>query len=314
MKGKTMRSLITTLLFMCCLTTAVKASDSIVIIFDTSGSMGDYMRSAKKSRMEVAQDALAEVLSQVPDTTKIGILTFDGWIYELGLVNREKLEKAIWSARTGGGTPLYEYIRAGGTALLQERANQLNSGSYKILVVTDGEAGDEYLNRSSNFGDGSIRLGVLDDIMSRNITIDAIGLDMTGNHSLATKINGSYMRGNDSASLVEAVSKAVAEVSFDNKNVEEDAFADIAEIPDDAVLAVIKGLTTFQNHPVGEKPLLQVVKDGFVTYESDPANEPVSAPGEGGGSGMPIAVLGILVGIAAIMIVVFIVISNRGYH
>lgn len=304
-----MRPLIITL-FVLCLTTVTQSDDSIVIVFDTSGSMGDYMRSARKSRMEVAQDALVEVLSQVPDTTKIGILTFDGWIYELGLVNREKIEKAIRSARTGGGTPLYEYIRAGGTALLEERAQQLNSGSYKILIVTDGEAGDEYLNRSSKFGDGSIRLGVLDDIMSRNIVIDAIGLDMQGNHSLATKINGSYMRGDDSDSLVEAVSKAIAEVSFEgNQNAGEEAFADIAEIPDDAVMAIIKGLTTFQNHPVGEKPLVQVVReDGTVTYEPDPANEPVAVLGESGVS--ILAILGILVGIAAIVIVIMIIVNN----
>lgn len=313
-----MRPLITTLLLVLCLTTVIQADDSIVIVFDTSGSMGDYMRSAQKSRMEVAQDALVEVLSQVPDTTKIGILTFDGWIYELGLVNREKIGKAIRSARTGGGTPLYEYIRAGGTALLKERAQQLNSGSYKILVVTDGEAGDEYLNRSSKFSDGSIKLGVLDDIMSRNIVIDAIGLDMQGDHSLATKINGSYMRGDDSNSLVEAVSKAIAEVSFEgNQNVGEEAFADIAEIPDDAVMAIIKGLTTFQNHPVGEKPPVQVVReDGTVTYEPDPANEPVAVPGEDSGVGI-LAILGILVGIVAIVIVVMIIVVNSsggGYY
>jgi len=296
--------------------TTAQADDSIVIVFDTSGSMGDYMRSAKKSRMEVAQDALVEVLSNVPDTTKIGILSFNGWIYELGPVDRTKLEVAIRSARTGGGTPLYEYIRAGGTTLLQERAQQLNAGSYKVLVVTDGEAGDEHLDRTTVFQDGSEKLGVLDDIMSRNVTIDAIGLDMQGNHSLATKINGSYMRGDDPASLVEAVAAAVAEVSFDDQSAGKDAFADIAELPDDAVVAVIKGLTTFQNHPVGEKPPVQVVReDGTVAYEPDPANEPVAAPGEGDGMGA-LAILGIIVGIIAIIVafVVFMNSRSRRYY
>jgi hypothetical protein len=295
------------------LTGTVGADDSIVIVLDTSGSMGDYMRSAKKSRMEVAQDALIEVLSKVPDTTKIGILSFEGWIYKLGPVDRAKLEQAIRSTEPGGGTPLYEYIRAGGTQLLDERGKQLNVGAYKLLVVTDGEAGDDRLNDPDRFSDGTPKLGVLDDIMSRNITVDAIGLDMDGDHSLATKINGSYMRGDDAASLVEAVSKAVAEVGFgDDQNAGADAFAEIAEIPDDAVMAVLKGLTTFPNHPVGEKPLVQVVQeDGTVTYQPDPTNEPVVID-EGGGGISFLAVMGIFVGIVAVVIVIIVIVSSSG--
>lgn len=302
---------LTTLLLVLCLSATTLADDNIIIVFDTSGSMGEYMRSAQKSRMEVAQEALFEVLSQVPDTTKIGILSFGGWVYRIGPVDRVKLEQSIRNMRTGGGTPLYEYVRAGGTALLKYRESQLNSGNYKLLVVTDGVAGDDYLNENDTFPDGSVRLGVIDDIISRNVTIDAIGLDMQGDHALATQINGSYMRGDDPASLVEAVSKAVAEVSFDDdQDAGADAFQDIAVFPDDMVMPIIKGLTTFSNHPIGEKPPVPVVVNDTVVYEEDPANVPVAAPGEGGGGISFLAILGIVAGAIALAVIAIILING----
>lgn len=279
-----MKYFILVILALLCFTSAVQANDNIIIILDTSGSMGENIRDVGKSRMEVAQDAMIDVLSQVPDTTKVGILSFDGWIYPLSQVDRSKLEQAIRGTRPGGGTPLYEFIRAGATELLNQREDQLNVGSYKLLIVTDGEAGDDYLNRTTNFKDDSIRLGVLDDVMSRNVTIDVIGLDMKGKHSLATMINGSYMRGDDPSSLTEAVAQAVAEVSFEDGQAGDQAFADIAELPDGAVLGIIQGLTTFPNHPIGEKPPIQVIlEDGTITYEPNPANEPIDDIGKTSG-------------------------------
>jgi hypothetical protein len=270
------------------LTVTAQAQQTIVIQLDTSGSMSDYMRSAQKSRMEVAQDALIEVLSKVPDGTKVGILTFDGWIYDIQPVNRAALEQAIRNTRPGGGTPLYEYVQAAGTQLLAEREKQLNIGTYKLLVITDGAAGDDHLNRDGQWSDGTVKPGVLKDIMSRNITVDAIGLDMSGDHALATQINGSYMRGDDPNSLVEAVSQAVAEVPMDDPQASDEAFKEIGELPDEFVGMAIKGLTKFSNHPIGERPPVPVVaedgsvvrdENGDIMYQPDPVEEVSSFPG-----------------------------------
>lgn len=305
---------IATLLVALCLVGTVQADDSIVIVFDSSGSMGEYMRSAGKTRMEVAQDALIDVLSKVPPTTKVGILTFDGWAKKIGPVDRASLTTTIRNIRPGGGTPLYEYLRAGGTALLGERAGQLNVGSYKVLVITDGEAGDDYLNRDETWPDGSPKPGVLNDIMSRNVTVDTIALDMAGDHDLKTKINGSYMKGDDPNSLTEAVSKAVAEVGFgDSQDASDDAFQEIADLPDDGVHAILTGLSTFPNHPIGEKPPIPVVQeDGTVQMQPDPLNEPVPEAGEGGMSFGVIflIIIGIVLGVIAICVIGS---MSRGY-
>jgi hypothetical protein len=276
--------------------------------------MGEYMRSAGKTRMEVAQDSLINVLSKIPDTTKVGILGFGGWIKDIGPVDRSNIAQTIRNIRPGGGTPLYEHMRAGGTRLLEERAKQLNVGSYKLLVITDGEAGDDHLNRDEQWNDGSPRPGVLADIMSRNVTVDTIALEMDRDHPLKNSINGSYMKGDDPNSLVEAVSKAVAEVGFGNsQDASDDAFADIADLSVEGAAIVVQGLSTFPNYPIGEKPPIPVVQeDGTVQMQPDPENEAVPEIGEGGiGLG---TVLIAFLGIAMVVIVIFVFATMmRGY-
>lgn len=245
---------ITAFLLAAFLACTAMADDNVVIVFDTSGSMGDTIRSVSKTRIDVAQTALINVLSKIPETTKVGILSFNGWIYDLQPVNRQKLEAAIRSTRPSGGTPLYQFIGAGATRLLKERQEQNNVGSYKLLVVTDGAASDPALNENSRYRDGSVKPGVLNDVLNRGIIVDAIGLEIPAQHALATQINGRYMRGDDPKSLTNAIAKSVAEVGFGSaKDTSDEAFAEISELPETFVLAALKGLTTFENHPIGEK-------------------------------------------------------------
>ncbi len=229
------------------------ADDYIVIVLDTSGSMQKKM-SDSKSRMQIAQDALIQVLSKVPDSTNVGILSFQGWIYELGPVDRKKLSNAIRSTVPRGNTPLYAALRDAATALLEERKAQGNIGYYKLLAVTDGEAGDDKLNRDSHYPDGGPKLGVLQEIIQRGIMVDTIGLDMSGSHSLSALINGAYMSGDNPQSLTEAVSKAVAEIGIgDGRDTSEEAFEELSDIPDSFAMAAILGLTTYTNHPIGQR-------------------------------------------------------------
>jgi Mg-chelatase subunit ChlD len=235
------------------------AEDHIVIVLDTSGSMADYMRPARKTRMEVAQDALVEVLGDLPYTTNIGILTFDGWAYDLGIIGKSegKIIEAIRSTRPSGGTPLYENAAKAADALLKERENNQNVGFYKLLIVTDGAAGDDRLNNDVRDDKGDItEPGVLKDIIARGITVDAIGLDMDSDHDLATKINGTYFNGNNAESLTKAVKKSVAEISFsDAKNNDSGEFLKVLEedFSDEFAEAVLIGLSSLENQPIGEK-------------------------------------------------------------
>lgn len=259
------------------------ADDYIVIVFDTSGSMGDIMRGAGKSRMVVAQDALIDVLSKVPDSTQVGVLTFNGWIYDISKVDRPKLATAIRNCKPGGGTPLYRHIKNGATRLLVERQKQNNLGYYKLLVVTDGEASDSDLNKDGIFKDGTVKLSIMNDIIGRGVIVDTIGLDMKGDHTLSKEINGTYMKGDDPASLQKSLNKAVAEVGFkgDDKFSEE-IFKELSDLPDSFAKATIDGLTTFHNHPIGELPPIRVVmEDGSVVDHPNPNNSEGVAPSSG---------------------------------
>lgn len=288
------------------ITSAVAADDYIVVVFDTSGSMNDYMRSAQKSRMDVAKEAMISVFGKVPPTTKVGVLTFNGWAYELGPVVQPALIKAFHECTAEGSTPLYRHIKVGADRLLTERAKNLNVGFYKLLVVTDGEADrpDAALNKDSTYPDGSTKPGYLQDIINRGIVVDAIGLDMRSDHSLKTAINGSYMRGDDLKSVTSSLRKSVAEVGHGGKDgtTAAEVFEAMQQYPDAFVKASIKGLTSFQNQPIGELPPIEVVnEDGSVSMQDNPANTP---SGGMGWVGWTLTIVTILVGLVFIGIII----------
>jgi uncharacterized protein YegL len=296
-----MKNIIAVFLTAIAITNSVVADDHVVIVLDTSGSMADQM-SVGKSRMEVAQDALVNVLSKVPDTTKVGILTFNGWVYDLQPVDRTKLEKAIRATRPSGGTPLYQYIGSGATRLLKERQDQNNVGSYKLLVVTDGAASDNWLNEDGEFNDNTLKPGVLRDILNRGVIVDAIGLDLADKHALSTQINGVYMRGDDPTSLTKALAKSVAEVGFGGtQDASDAAFKEISDLPESFVMASLKGLTTFSNHPIGEMaPVEEVQADGTVIMKPNP----VQVASNGSGFGI---IIGIVGGVVAAVMLIFVI-------
>lgn len=287
---------------------SARADDFIVVVFDTSGSMGEHMRTAGKSRMTVAQDALCETLTKAPASTKIGVLTFEGWIYDLITVDKPKLEAAIRGTRPGGGTPLYKYMKDGADRLLQERAEQLNVGSYKLLVVTDGQAQDDNLNHDGQWRDNTFKPGYLKDIINRGIVVDAIGLDMGEDHKLKNQINGFYMKGEDPASLKQGLNKAVAEVGFGGKDSGgEEFFAELNQMPETFVKATITGLTDLPNHPIGERAPLRVVQDGKVVEIPHPDN--VAA--DGGWMGWGWWVLIVLGGGVLVVGIIAVITGNR---
>src|SRR5690606_10784662 len=116
------------------------------------------------------------------------------------------------------------------TKLLEERQQQGNSGYYKLLIVTDGQASDDYLNKEDTYNDGTIKPGVLSDIIGRNIIVDVIALDMDEDHDLMKLNNGLDMRGDDPISLISSIQKSIAEVGFGNqKDTSEEAFELLGE-------------------------------------------------------------------------------------
>ncbi|MEC9081834.1 MAG: VWA domain-containing protein [Verrucomicrobiota bacterium] len=249
----------------------VEVTDNVVVVVDASGSMSTIMSGTGRDRMSVAKDALKQVLKQVPDTTHVGVLVFPraNWVYPLGPRKESMLARSIDSIQQGGGTPLGEYMKLGADALLQARQKQFGYGTYRLLIVTDGEAGD--------------RQKVEDytpDIISRGITIDVIGVEMGSSHMLAEKAH-SYRNANNPQSLQQAISNVFAEVaSNDGGTAVEDAFELIADLPDATASAMVKSLSTSGNQPIGEIPSMRAVESPEptpVTYgggSAGPKNDP----------------------------------------
>lgn len=233
-------------------------TDNVIIVLDGSGSMDENMRDAKGNKvqkMAAAKEALYEVLKQIPDTTQIGLVVFSArgvrtdWVYPLAKKDDAKLKAAIKPIAPSGSTPLGKYIKIGADRLLKEREKQYGYGTYRLLVITDGEAGDQRLvDRYSP------------EIVARGITLDVIGVKMAEKHTLANFAH-SYRAANDPASLKKAIQEVFAEVSASTGtgDVSEDVFAELAAIPNEVAIAMINAFTTTGNHPIGEKPRPKVV-------------------------------------------------------
>jgi len=227
-------------------------SDNVVIVLDGSGSMQDPMDSHGMTKMMAAKEALHSVLSQLTATTHVGLLVFTNntrqdWLYPLGPQDAQQLGAAIDAIQPGGGTPLGEYIKKGADRLLQQRAKQFGYGSYRLLIVTDGEAQDDRLvDRHAG------------EIMARGVTIDVIGVKMKKDHTLATKVH-SYRRADDSASLTKAIAAVMAEVSAADTSdaTGENAFEILAPLPAEVARAMVQSLAASGNHAIGEAPPVQ---------------------------------------------------------
>ncbi|MBI5387945.1 MAG: VWA domain-containing protein [Verrucomicrobia bacterium] len=228
---------------------AQQYSDNVVIVLDASGSMREVMPGTRTSKMDAAKTALKEVLKQVPPSTQLGLLVFSAanlrndWVYPLGPRNDEVLLAAIDQLQPNSGTPLGSYIKKGADRLLEERTKQFGYGTYRLLVVTDGEAQDQNLVNSYT-----------PDVMSRGITMDVIGVAMRGDHTLATKVH-SYRRANDPEALRRAIREVFAEVAGSAADTAQaEAFELLAPIPTGVANAMIQALSTSGNHPIGTRP------------------------------------------------------------
>lgn len=228
-------------------------TDNVVIVLDASGSMRETMKGTRIVKMTAAKQALHQVLQHVPETTHIGLLVFssanvkDPWVYPLGPRDEMKLKAAIDLPQPKGGTPLGKFIKKGADRLLEEREKQHGYGSYRLLVVTDGEAGDKSFMKHAT--------GLL--LQRGVITLDVIGVDMAGRHTLATQSH-SYRQANDPESLTRAVQEVFAEISTtDGSDADAEAFAEIAPLPANFAADVLKALGTTGNQPLGEMSAAQ---------------------------------------------------------
>lgn len=222
------------------------ANQNVVIVLDDSGSMGEALRSDRRTtKIDAARAALRTVLEQLPDDSQVGVLVLNGeqdpWLMPLAPIDKAKVNSLVSRIRAGGGTPLGRSMKIAADALLQARSKQ-HYGTYKLLIVTDGEAGDNELVEQ-----------YLPDIVSRGLVLDVIGVDMKQNHSLATKVQ-TYRRADDARSLEQAISDVVlGESSADASDAGESDFEILNGLSSEVATEILATLAEQGNHPIGQQ-------------------------------------------------------------
>ena len=140
-------------------------------------------------------------------------------------------------------------------------------------------------------------------ILNRGITVDVIGVDMDGDHVLATKV-ANYRRADDPASL----EKAIAETFAETPNGDSQDYDIIASIPDEVATAALKALSESGNYPIGEDPPKPKLDDqGHVMLDAQ--GQVVMEQPESGMSFGLIALLVMLV-VAAVLFLICLACSN----
>jgi len=257
------------------LASPASAATHVVILVDDSGSMENPLRANPRVRkIDAAKEALYVALEEVSGDAEIGLLALNSttsgqgeWLIPLtaehkgplgkGLrppatsaesagdrtpvfnsLDREAVREAIGRLNAAGGTPLGRAMKVAADALLQRRAER-RFGDYRLLIVTDGEANDQYL----------VDL-YLPRIIARGLTVDAIGVDMATRHSLATQVD-TYRDADDPATLRQAIQEVLAESNADDDGgVAEEDFRLLAAIPEEMCVQLIQTLQAVDNSPI----------------------------------------------------------------
>jgi uncharacterized protein YegL len=222
---------------------SLTASDHVVIVLDDSGSMNEGMQGTRVRKMEAAKRALAKVIQQISENTNVGVLLLNGarssnhWLVELGPLNRQNAIARVNSIQANGGTPLGEAMRIAADELLRVRGKMVY-GTYRLIIVTDGEATDRAsLDR------------YLPDILSRGLIVDAIGVNMQSDHSLATQVH-SYRRADDEAALSNAIVEILAENSDRDAGASDADFELLNALNEVNAGEILKALATPNNDEV----------------------------------------------------------------
>lgn len=251
------------------------AADHVVIILDDSGSMNQTMPRTGIRKMDGAKKALASVIQQIPDSTRAGILLLNGarpshWLVPLGPLNKQQATTQVNKIYANGGTPLGEAMRIAADELLRARSKSVY-GTYRLIVVTDGEATDRQLLEQ-----------YLPDILSRGLIVDAIGVNMPSNHSLATRVH-SYRSADDEVALSNAIVEILAENNDrDNRSSEAD-FEMLNALNDVDAGEILKALATPNNEAVTgvystRAPVENTAAPAPGGFQPGPATVPPSIP------------------------------------
>jgi hypothetical protein len=229
-------------------------ADNVVVLLDSSGSMGNHLPHGKVKKMDAAKAALRAVLNGCSTNTQIGLFVFGskniaegwagrfttpyGWAYRLGPIDNQRLLEAIDKPIPGAFTPLGECMGLTLKALQAERDKEHGAGTYRLLVVTDDQADDANL----------VDLYVA-QALSNNVVLDVIGVGMKKKHDLATKAH-LYFSADDPEGLRAAVAMSFAEVPDGGlDDADKRVFDRIAPLPEPVAAAAINAIAKRYQKP-----------------------------------------------------------------
>ena len=218
------------------------AQQVVLVILDDSGSMKETMRADGKrvSRMEAAKAALQQVVGSLPPDTIFGVRLLNGLMSQRDLIALARIDQSsaarkIATLLAGGGTPLGDSLKQAGDDLLQYRKTH-QYGTYRLLVISDGEANDsELVDR------------YLPMLQARGLIVDVIGVDMKNDLSLASSVHA-YRRVDDAGNFAQTIQSILAESQTDQDSI--DDFAILNQLPDAVAAEAITTLSSVENAPL----------------------------------------------------------------
>ncbi len=192
--------------------------ENYYLVFDGSGSMKETNCSGDQPKLNVAKQAVADFVRQIPPTANLGLFIFDkvGWgeRVKIGPNNHSAVIDAVNGVVAGAGTPLQAALAQAYSSLTQQGQRQLGYGQFNVVVVTDGRASK-----------GQDPAPVVDKLLANSpIVLHTIGFCISGNHSLNQQQRAFYRQAGDAKALAQGLQDVLAEepdfqvTAFDNKN------------------------------------------------------------------------------------------------
>ncbi len=169
-------------------------SAALMIVMDSSGSMGMPVMGSAKSQQQIANEGAALAVMTLDRQDLIGVLSFDGETHEVvGLrknTDPEHTARRIRGISPGGGTNMYPALRRAGSMLLKVEAQVKH-----IIVLSDG--------RSQ--GDPADGFDTAAALAAEGITVSTIGVGDGADEQTLSQIalegGGQYYRVTDANTL-----------------------------------------------------------------------------------------------------------------
>lgn len=180
---------------------SVSASTALMLVIDTSGSMGGGPGGA--SKMDLAKEAAISAAELLGEYDQIGIIAFEDqprWVIQpTPAADMGAVQQAIGEMQPGGGTEIYPALK-----LAYEGLTPIDARLKHVILLTDGEAPR---------GDYP---GLAQQMREHNITLSTIGIGSDADTALLQELaqlgNGRYYDGNDPFDLPRLVVKETQQV------------------------------------------------------------------------------------------------------